>query len=600
MRFGFPYPVSERCQSYRPHTVHVAGDPSKAADCDVMVSNSFRFNAPRRRRSRALLLALLLACTLVLATMLAYEAHEAAVSHRATAERALHDYAAVAAWELVAGVNDELQTTLGTALAPLTRAQATTPYELLLPPAVLASTADGVLRCPTTNDSSRFYFSIDLRDGSLATAGAAVSPAMRQWLADTIASPRTEYRPDWNYAVILGTLPNEPPIAIAYAVKYAEHRAPIAAYGVRTCADAVGQAMIRDVVARRALLPVSATGGAPNDSILAISVRDPSGRPVFQTAASTATSPYSADVSIEQVGGLLVHAAIRPRAVEVLALGALPESRVPILVGLLTLTAAMIVLTVLQLRREHELSRLRSDFISSVSHELRTPLSQILLFAETLNLGRVRTDDERHAATGVIVQEGRRLMHLVENILHFSRAERQMTRLGPEPIDLNRAVQEIIDDWMPLAASADVRLATAFTPDVFAMADRAALRQMVLNLLDNAVKYGAHPQTVTVGTAARGDRVRLWIDDEGEGVPERERERVWTSFYRLDRHADAAVAGSGIGLYVVRELARLHGGDTWIEDAPGKGARVVIELNAAPRAAGFTDEHRANRLPVHP
>ena len=275
-------------------------------------------------------------------------------------------------------------------------------------------------------------------------------------------------------------------------------------------------------------------------------------------------------------------------------LGALPESRVPILVGLLTLTAAMIVLTVLQLRREHELSRLRSDFISSVSHELRTPLSQILLFAETLNLGRVRTDDERHAATGVIVQEGRRLMHLVENILHFSRAERQMTRLGPEPIDLNGAVREIIDDWMPLAASADVRLATAFTPDVFAMADRAALRQMVLNLLDNAVKYGAHPQTVTVGTAARGDRVRLWIDDEGEGIPEGERERVWTSFYRLDRQADSAVAGSGIGLYVVRELARLHGGDTWIEDAPGSGARVVIELSVAARAAGFTDEHRVD------
>jgi len=119
---------------------------------------------------------------------------------------------------------------------------------------------------------------------------------------------------------------------------------------------------------------------------------------------------------------------------------------------------------------------------------------------------------------------------------------------------------------------------------------------MVLNLLDNAVKYGHRPQTVTAGTIARGDRVRLWIDDQGEGIPERERERVWTSFYRLDRHAESAVAGSGIGLYVVRELARLHGGDSWIESAPGDGggARVVIELNAAPRAAGFTDEHRVD------
>jgi signal transduction histidine kinase len=245
----------------------------------------------------------------------------------------------------------------------------------------------------------------------------------------------------------------------------------------------------------------------------------------------------------------------------------------------------------MQLRREHELSRLRSDFISSVSHELRTPLSQILLFAETLNLGRVRTEEERHSATDVIVQEGRRLMHLVENILHFSRAERRMTRLGPEPLDLGQAVQGIIDDWRPLASAADVTIDTRFAPDVHAVADRSALRQMVLNLLDNAVKYGPSTQTVTIGTSASGGRARVWVDDEGQGIPPRERERVWNSFYRLDRDANSSVAGSGIGLFVVRELARLHGGDAWVEDAPGGGARFVIELSAADRAPGFTDEH---------
>src|SRR5581483_12183266 len=151
---------------------------------------------------------------------------------------------------------------------------------------------------------------------------------------------------------------------------------------------------------------------------------------------------------------------------DLLALGAIPDSRVPLLVALLALTAAMIVVTVMQLRREHELSRLRSDFISSVSHELRTPLSQILLFAETLNLGRVRTEDERQSATDVIVQEGRRLMHLVENILHFSRAERQMARLDPEPLDLNRTARAIIADWLPLAAAVDASLRTAFANDV--------------------------------------------------------------------------------------------------------------------------------------
>ena len=96
---------------------------------------------------------------------------------------------------------------------------------------------------------------------------------------------------------------------------------------------------------------------------------------------------------------------------------------------------------------------------------------------------------------------------------------------------------------------------------------------------------------MTIGTSASGGRARVWVDDEGQGIPPRERERVWSSFYRLDRDANSSVAGSGIGLYVVRELARLHGGDAWVEDAPGGGARFVLELNAAERAPGFTDEH---------
>lgn len=543
-----------------------------------------------------MLLAGLLVFTLALATMLAYEAHDAARSHRATAERALHDYAAVAAWELVAGVNDELQSSLAGALGPVTRMRASSPYELLPAPSVLSPNSENVLRCPNpAGEAQRFYFRIDFRDGSVATAGAQLSAAMRSWLIDTItAHGRSVYKPNWNYAVVLGGPSVEEQVAIAYSVKYAEHSAPIAAYGFRTCGDVIGAPMIQSIIARRALLPASVSNGASNDSIVSIIVRDARGRTVYQSD-HVQPSPYAADAPLEQAGALTANATIRPHAVELLALGAIPETRLPWLVGLLTLTAAMVAVTVMQLRREHELARLRADFISSVSHELRTPLSQILLFAETLNLGRVRTEQERSTATSVIVQEGRRLMHLVENILHFSRAERRMSRLGPEPLDLSQAVSAIVDDWLPLASAADVRIRTEFAHDVHAVADRSALRQMVLNLLDNAVKYGPAQQTVTVGTSIVGAadmaRTRVWVDDEGKGIPPRERERVWDSFYRLDHHASSSVAGSGIGLFVVRELARQHGGDAWVEDAPSGGARIVIELPVAARAPGFTDEH---------
>jgi len=94
-----------------------------------------------------------------------------------------------------------------------------------------------------------------------------------------------------------------------------------------------------------------------------------------------------------------------------------------------------------------------------------------------------------------------------------------------------------------------------------------------------------------VSTARHGERARVWVDDEGSGIPPRERERVFASFYRLEQHANSSVAGSGIGLFVVRELARLHGGSAWIEDAPSGGARVIIDLPGAPHAHGFTGEH---------
>jgi signal transduction histidine kinase len=530
-----------------------------------------RFRRAAGWHSRSTLLALLLLSTLVLAGLLAYVAHDAARSHRATAERALHDYATVAAWELVAGVSEELQSTLAPAFAPI-RSRAISPYDLLPAPSVIEASSQAALRCSSANiDSARFYFRFDFRDRSLTTAGPQPGAVTRAWVIDTITShSRGAYQPDWQYAVILGGPTAD--MALVYAVKYAEHRAPVAAYGFTTCAGVIGPALFRGVLDRRALLPTSLTHAVANDSTLAVTVTAPTGAILFRTDPA-AVSPYFASAPLEQAGGFVARATIRPRAVEVLALGAMPADRLPLLVGLLTLTAALILAAVVQLRRENELERLRADFISSVSHELRTPLSQILLFAETLNLGRVRTDGERHAASEVIVQEGRRLMHLVDNILHFSRAERRMTRLEIVPISLGPVVQEIVTDWLPLAQAADVRVQIIVEGEVTALADRGALRQMLLNLLDNAVKYGPAGQIVTVGVAIRDDRARVWVEDEGEGIPARERSRVWEAFYRLERHANSAVAGSGIGLYVVRELARLHGGEAWVE-----GARFVIEL----------------------
>jgi signal transduction histidine kinase len=111
--------------------------------------------------------------------------------------------------------------------------------------------------------------------------------------------------------------------------------------------------------------------------------------------------------------------------------------------------------------------------------------------------------------------------------------------------------------------------------------DRDALRQILLNLLDNAVKYGPAGQTITVSSEVVGDRARISVEDQGPGIPHVDRLRVWEPYVRLNRDVESATGGSGIGLSVVRELVTLHGGRTRAEGGPSGGARVVIELPLA-------------------
>ncbi len=113
--------------------------------------------------------------------------------------------------------------------------------------------------------------------------------------------------------------------------------------------------------------------------------------------------------------------------------------------------------------------------------------------------------------------------------------------------------------------------------DAFANVDDDAIRQVVLNLLDNAAKYGPDGQTIRVAVD-RG--VRIVVEDEGPGIPARQRERIWRRYARLPRERERAIAGAGIGLAVVRDLVRLHGGRAWCESAEGGGARFVVEVPA--------------------
>ena len=235
----------------------------------------------------------------------------------------------------------------------------------------------------------------------------------------------------------------------------------------------------------------------------------------------------------------------------------------------------------LLLWRMHELGRLRADFTSSVSHELRTPLTQILLYAETIEMGRQRSPDKRAEAISVITRETRRLIHLVENVLQFSRAERSLTRVQLHPRALGDLVAEIVDAFVPVAESREMRVVLRQDDRVHARVDADAMRRVLLNLLDNAVRYGPPGQTVIVTVRRHGTWARILVEDEGPGVPVHHRGEIWRPFVRLDDRQAESVAGCGIGLAIVSELVARHGGRRGVGATRTGGAAFFVELPAA-------------------
>jgi signal transduction histidine kinase len=275
-----------------------------------------------------------------------------------------------------------------------------------------------------------------------------------------------------------------------------------------------------------------------------------------------------------------------PRAVsDEWTAASMATSELPFLGAILLGMLASVVATALAARRQGELARLRSDFVSSVSHELRMPLAQILLSGETLSLGRTRSQAERDDAADAIVREAHRLAGLVDNALLFSQVEHHNLILQPAPEDLSVLAAQAANAVVPLAEGAGAVVASSVQPGLGAMVDRDAVRQVLYNLLENAIKYGGAGQRISIGgvpSASESGRVRIWVEDEGSGIPPGQETAIFEPFVRLKRDRDVRVAGTGLGLAVVRYIVDALGGRVWVERRRGgRGSRFVVDLPAA-------------------
>jgi signal transduction histidine kinase len=350
------------------------------------------------------------------------------------------------------------------------------------------------------------------------------------------------------------------------------------AYGFATSAATVAERILSSAFRSIRLVPRHLLASvSSNEAFVTIQVEAASGEVIY---TSPRRYPDGARDALEMPalrGAMTVTAFLNPQLKSALIPGGVP-ARVPTWeLALLALSLTLLLAIAALGLRAAELARLRSDFASSVTHELRTPLTQIRLAAETMLLGRATKPGAAERSLASIVGETNRLQHLIDNVLHFSRAERRMTRLAKEPVELAALLQRIADDFLPLVSHRAIAIVVTAADDLRVTADPNGLRQIVLNLLDNAARYGPDGQTITVGADRRPDGVRIWVADQGAGITVAERARVWRPFVRLADAADAAT-GTGLGLAVVRELTEAHGGRCWIEDQAGGGIRVVVAL----------------------
>ncbi len=241
------------------------------------------------------------------------------------------------------------------------------------------------------------------------------------------------------------------------------------------------------------------------------------------------------------------------------------------------------VLNVRDITRSREAEELRSTFVSVVSHELQTPIAIIKGYASTL----AREDAHWDAATarerlGAIEDEADRLSHLVQNILYASRIQAGGLKMEPEELDLGEVTRSVVRRFRARspALEVSVRLPSRF-PRV--MADRERIEEVLMNLLDNAVKYAGRegPARVDVRAQVSDDEVIISVRDDGEGIPLREQARIFDRFARLENTANRRTQGAGLGLYICRAIVAAHGGRIWLRSELGRGSTFSFSV---PRA----------------
>jgi signal transduction histidine kinase len=426
--------------------------------------------------------------------------------------------------------------------------------------------------------------------GSDSIYSRVVLDEVRQWTTRVDVE-----RPGVNIGVIRPNVRGVP-FVVAMAPERRGGRV-IALYGVAYARTVALRTHVGHVLHGVSLLPGQSDSSKVDNSGLGVRLK-------YANGLRDAASPAGADDAIWQSafvatraitgpdGGFTVEVALPEHAGQRYVVAAMPlRSERLMLGGVLLLGVGFAAAAALGLQRQYKLAEARRTFVAAVSHELRTPLAHVNALSETLLLGRAESPEQAQRWLRAIHREGRRLSVLTENVLLHARGEQRVMRAAPQWTDVGAVVRDAVSLVEAQAHARSARIVISGSAvDGTAGAgggwvDASALRQIVINFIENALKFGPDGQTVTVTIdverspviGGAGGLLRLSVDDEGPGVPSADRDRIWQPFVRL-AEGGSAPAGTGLGLSVVRQLVTELGGRWSVENVTGRGARFRVEL----------------------
>lgn len=247
-----------------------------------------------------------------------------------------------------------------------------------------------------------------------------------------------------------------------------------------------------------------------------------------------------------------------------------------LLVGLDIVLIVALALAFRNIKREVQLAQNKADFVSNVSHEIRTPLALISMFAETLEMDRVKSEEKKHEYYSIINKETQRLTGIVNKILSFSQTEAKKKPIQPKPVDLSAQLDEVLKTYDFHLKNKGFVYNLNIPTAVRVLAETEALTEIIINLLDNAIKYSTDRKEITITAGVDKHMGWLAIEDYGIGISKSDQKHIFDKFYRVSSGDLAKSPGTGLGLSLVKQLAEKLNGKISVTSEVGKGSKFTV------------------------